>query len=144
MFSKSCEYGIRSMLFIASKSLKSQRTRLKEIAEEIKAPEAFTAKILQKLVKKDIISSVTGPKGGFYIEKEEIEKIKLIDIVLAIDGDQLVMGCGLGLPKCDARHPCPVHDRFKEVKNDLIKLLTEMNVYQMATDVECGKAFLRY
>ncbi len=144
MFSKACEYGIRAVLFVATKCEQDERARLKEISKGIKAPEAFTAKVLQKLAKAGIIHSVTGPKGGFYIEKEEVEQIKLIQIVEAIDGDQLIVGCGMGLPKCDAEHPCPIHHKFKHIRNDLINMLTNMNVNQMAASVDKGTAFLKY
>jgi len=144
MFSKACEYGIRAVLFITLKSLNKERTRLKEIAKEIKAPEAFTAKVLQKLVKQGIIQSSTGPKGGFYIEYERIDEIKLMQVVRAIDGDWILNGCGLGLPRCNEDHPCPVHHRFKDIKADLINMLTTMSVHEMAVDVNKGLAFLRY
>src|SRR5699024_7229216 len=123
MFSKACEYGIRAVLFIAMKSTHNERTRLKQIAEEVGAPEAFTAKVLQNLVKCDIVESVTGPKGGFFVEKENIENIKLIQIVKAIDGNKLMEECGLGLRKCDAAHPCPVHGQFKHIREQLIRML---------------------
>lgn len=144
MFSKSCEYGIRAMLFIVGKSLKGERARLKEIAKQVGAPEAFTAKILQNLARHQIVHSSTGPKGGFFIEKEEIKDINLMQIVKAIDGDRLVNQCGLGLHKCDANHPCPVHYKFKKIRDDLINMLTNMNVNDMAVGVESGETFLKY
>ena len=58
MFSKACEYGIRATLFIAQKSLQGERVRLKAIADEIDAPEAYTAKILQQLARNEIIQSL--------------------------------------------------------------------------------------
>jgi len=36
-----------------------------DIAEEIDSPTAFTAKILQQLVKNKVIHSIKGPHGGF-------------------------------------------------------------------------------
>ena len=144
MFSKTCEYGIRAILFILTKSSSQERVRLKDIAREIKAPEAFTAKILQILVRHGIVQSITGPKGGFYIDIDDAENIKLIKIVEAIDGDRLVKQCGLGLDKCDAAHPCPVHDRFMIIRADLVNMLSTMNVLDMADKVKNGQAFLRY
>lgn len=144
MFSKACEYGIRAVLFITVHSLQNKRTRLKEIAKEIGAPEAFVAKVLQKLVKQKILVSSTGPKGGFYIEPDDIENTKLIQIVRAIDGDQIFVGCALGLPKCDEKHPCPVHDNFKEIRDSLAEMLSTMDVGEMAVNVESEIAFLKY
>lgn len=144
MFSKACEYGIRAVLFIAVQSKNEKRTRLKEIAKEIEAPEAFVAKVLQKLVKQNIVHSSTGPKGGFYMEPEEINQIKLFDIVNAIDGDQIFKGCALGLPKCDENHPCPVHDKFKDIRGSLNDMMKTMDIERMANNIENEIAFLKY
>lgn len=144
MFSKACEYGIRAILFIVTKSRYNERTCIREIAKQIGAPEAFTAKVLQKLVKNDLLHSSTGPKGGFYLKEEEIERLKLIQVVKAIDGDSVYVSCGLGLDKCDAEHPCPVHYKFEKIRADLIEMLATMKVGKMAEDIENRTAFLKY
>ncbi|MBX7261402.1 MAG: Rrf2 family transcriptional regulator, partial [Chitinophagales bacterium] len=87
MFSKACEYGIRATVYIADQSKQSNRAILKDIAKEIDSPEAFTAKILQQLVKSGIVHSVKGINGGFEISKDKISNLKLADVVLAIDGE---------------------------------------------------------
>ena len=53
MFSRACEYAIKIMIYIAANEQEGQRTGLKEVTEAIGSPEAFTAKILQQLVKND-------------------------------------------------------------------------------------------
>lgn len=144
MFSKACEYGIRAVLYIVGRSAAGERSRIKEIAEKIGAPEAFTAKVLQKLVKKGLLRSITGPNGGFYLEDEDVKQIRLIEVVKAIDGDALFEGCGLGLPYCNAEHPCPIHSKFKEIKGDLIQMLSEKNIEEMAESIENEDTFLKY
>lgn len=144
MFSKACEYGIRAVLYIVGKSITGERARIKEIAHKIDAPEAFTAKVLQKLTKRGLLDSITGPHGGFYLEEEDMEKIRLIDVVEAIDGADIFEGCGLGLMHCNANHPCPIHDKFKEIKKELIEMLSKMNVREMAQSVENEDTFLKY
>ncbi|MEO8933118.1 MAG: Rrf2 family transcriptional regulator, partial [Xanthomarina sp.] len=108
MFSKACRYAIKACVFIAMRSLKDERVNLKEIATNIDTPEAFTAKILHQLAKKEILSSSKGPKGGFTILKTQIDKIKISEIVSAIDGDSIYTGCALGFETCDAKQPCPM------------------------------------
>src|SRR5680860_1151541 len=106
MFSKACEYGIKATIYIAMQSLQDRRVSLKEIAEKVDSPSAFTAKILHQLAKNDILDSTKGPAGGFQIQKERIDNIKLAHIVFAIDGESIYEGCGLGLDKCNANKPC--------------------------------------
>jgi Rrf2 family iron-sulfur cluster assembly transcriptional regulator len=143
MFSKACEYGIKAAIFIATKSYEGKRVSPKEISAEIDSPQAFTAKILQALVKHNIINSVKGAYGGFEIDKTNIGNVKLSQIVNAIDGDSIYSECGLGLEKCDENHPCPVHDKFKGVRDELKHMLEETNLEELALNIKSGASFLK-
>jgi len=143
MFSKACEYGIKATIFIATSSYEKQRVSLKAISKEIASPEAFTAKILQNLVRHNIINSVKGAYGGFEIEKHKIATITLSQIVIAIDGDKIFNSCGLGLDTCDENHPCPVHDKFKIVRDNLKNMLEHTNLEELALDIKSGVSFLK-
>lgn len=143
MFSKACEYGIKATLYIATQSLQDVRVTLKDIAREVNSPEAFTAKILQQLARNRIVDSIKGPHGGFQIDKDKIDKIKLSEIVFAIDGDAIYRGCGLGLDQCNAKQPCPLHDKFVGIRNDLRKMLESTSLYDLATGLEVGLTFLK-
>tara|TARA_R110002051_G_scaffold48308_2_gene95370 strand:- start:123871 stop:124305 length:435 start_codon:yes stop_codon:yes gene_type:complete len=143
MFSKACEYGVRASTYIALKSLEGTRVSLKEIAEKIDSPVAFTAKVLQQLTKNNIIDSVKGATGGFEIEKENISQIKLSQIVFAIDGNKVYSGCGLGLKQCNSNEPCPVHDKFVQIRSDLKNMLEDTSLYDMTMGLEEGLTYLR-
>jgi Rrf2 family iron-sulfur cluster assembly transcriptional regulator len=143
MFSKACEYAIRASILIATKSFDGERASLKDIAKDIDSPEAFTAKILQQLVRNNIIESVKGPTGGFIIDKSRLEIIKLRDIVFAIDGDRVYSGCGLGMKACSEKHPCPVHNQFKIVRNGLCEMLETTDLKQLCFGLKNGLTFLK-
>ena len=144
MFSKSCEYAIRATIFIATHCCKEGKVGLKEIAKEIDSPIAFTAKILQVLVKNNIVKSSKGVGGGFMIFEEDLKLIKLVDIVIAIDGDSVFLRCGLGLSNCSEDHPCPVHEKFKFVKKDLIYMLENTTLEELSLGIKKGQTFLKY
>ncbi|MEB2785350.1 Rrf2 family transcriptional regulator [Algoriphagus persicinus] len=55
MFSKACEYGIKAMIYVATKSLQGVRVKMNDIVEKVGSPEAFTAKILGDLAKNGLI-----------------------------------------------------------------------------------------
>lgn len=143
IFSKACEYGIRATIYIAQQSINSNRASLKAIAKEIDSPEAFTAKILQKLVRAGIINSIKGATGGFEIEIKSMTKTKLIDIVLAIDGGLNDKVCVLGLKECSKINPCPVHYKYKHIKKDIINMLQKTSLAEMSNSVEDGLSFLK-
>lgn len=143
MFSKACEYGIKAAIHIAVRSNQGDRVSLKDIAKEIDSPEAFTAKILQQLARNNIIDSVKGPAGGFEIDKKKLAKIKLSHIVSAIDGDSIYKGCGVGLKECSEKKPCPVHDKFKKIRNDLKQMLESTSLMELALGLKDGATYLK-
>ena len=144
MFSKSCEYAIRATIFIATQSQSNANIGIKEIAKEIDSPIAFTAKILQVLVKNNILKSTKGVGGGFMILKNDLKNLKLSDIVIAIDGNSVFLKCGLGLSNCSEDHPCPVHEKFKFVKKDLIYMLEHTTLEELSLGIKKGQTFLKY
>lgn len=144
MFSKSCNYAIKACIFIARHSLEEKKVGFVDIAKEIDSPQAFTAKILQIIVRAGIVDSVKGVNGGFYIPKKRIPKTYLVQIVDAIDGDAVFHGCGLGLAQCSEDHPCPVHDKFKGIRDALAYMLETTNLEELALGIKSGETFLRY
>ena len=143
MFSKACEYGIRASIYIAEQSQLDRKVGLIEVAESIDSPIAYTSKILQQLARNKIINSEKGPTGGFSMDKEELDKVKLSTIVFAIDGDEVYEGCGLGLKKCNENMPCPVHDQFKLIRDNLKKMLETTSVQSLSVNFEKGLTFLK-
>lgn len=112
MISKACKYGIRATIFIASKAHENVKPGVKEIAKQIDAPEAFTAKILQSLNKHGVITSIKGPYGGFICTPSQLN-LPVIEIIKAIDGLSIFRECGLGLKECSDAHPCPMHHKYR-------------------------------
>lgn len=140
MFSKACEYGIKAMIYIAQQEV-GQRVGLKQIAQATESPEAFTAKTLQILARNGVLVSFKGPTGGFSLSKDS-SKINLAQIVKAIDGEEIFTGCGLGLEKCDASRPCPVHFKFASVRDGLSLMLHSTSLKELADGLDAGTVFL--
>jgi Rrf2 family protein len=134
MFSKSCEYGLRAVLFIGQESSNGHKVSMNTISKEINSPQAFTAKILQQLTRNNIVKSVKGPYGGFTIEPEKMG-IKLSEIVNVLDGDNIYEGCGLGLKQCDANSPCPLHFKFVDIRNNLKNMLENTSIKSIINDM---------
>lgn len=143
MFTKACEYGIRAVIWIAKKSLNGEIVNIKEVAEAIASPEAYTSKILQKLTKKQVVQSKKGPTGGFFITQQFLNDGKLIHIVEAIDGNDLFKNCALGLKKCNALEPCSIHHRYVAIRKDLKAMLETTSIQTLALEFKEGDAFLK-
>lgn len=141
MFSKACEYALKMMIYLASVEEEGKRAGLKEIAKAIDSPEAFTAKILQQLVRAQLLESLRGPTGGFQLRRGK--EIRLIEVVTSIDGDGIVKDCVLGLEKCSEEHPCPAHDEFIDVRDHLAKVLSSTSLADIKGGIIEGNRFLK-
>jgi Rrf2 family iron-sulfur cluster assembly transcriptional regulator len=141
MFSQAAKYATKAVIYIWTQSLEDRKVGAKEISAKIEAPEAFTAKILQPLVKAQLIGSVKGPTGGFFVD-ENHAKVTLKDIIRAIDGENLFSGCSLGLPKCSEKNPCPLHFEVVKVRRELDRMLTSKSLKHLAVEVIKGETRL--
>lgn len=128
-FSKTCEYALRAVMYIASQSHDEKKVGIKEVADKINSPAHFLGKILQNLSKEGLIQSTKGPNGGFYISQEGLKR-PLVDIVIAIEGAQFLNGCGMGLSYCSAENPCPLHDDFIIIRDRLNIMLRKTTIGQ--------------
>ena len=142
MVSKSCKYAIRAAVFIASRTSREEKLGVKEIASEIEAPAAFTAKILRILNKYKIVTSIKGPYGGFYSEKYQLD-LPVSEIVNAVDGLAVFKECVMGLHQCSDAHPCPMHHKYAGTRNELMKTFQETSVGSLAADLSEGSVFIK-
>jgi Rrf2 family protein len=125
MLSNSCRYGIRAILYLASKDARNNKIGIRQISEDLKLPTPYLAKILQNLVKHRILSSTKGPNGGFSLLRKP-ESITLLDIVKIIDGEEVLTNCIIHNGSCNSvrksMKPCPVHDDYSKIRTELINM----------------------
>jgi len=141
MLSLTCKTAIKAVIYLSSRTDPEDRPGIREIATAINANEHTVGKLLQTLVKQNVINSIKGPSGGFYISGTQ-QKLPIMTIIEAIDGTALFTGCGLGLSKCSASHPCPIHNEYQEGKKLLEKLFCTRRIVDLRSTVSSGAAFL--
>lgn len=133
MFSKSTEYALRATIFIARHATPEQKVNIITIARGIGAPKPFTAKILQLLsnASQGVVSSVSGPSGGFYISPEA-RKLPIITVLEIMNELDTIQKCILGLPHCSDITPCSMHKNYKLIKQDILQLFSEKTIDELA------------
>jgi Rrf2 family protein len=136
MFSKSCQYALRAVIYLAERKAQEKNVGVKEIAEALKMPQQFLSKILQQLSKHGLISSIKGPNGGFYIS-EANASVTLLDIVECMDGRGALNGCILGLPACSVENPCPLHHHFYGSREGLKATLNDCAIGSLLDGKGC-------
>lgn len=143
MFSKATEYALRATIFIAQKGVNERKIGIEEISKAIGSPTSFTAKILQVLRKNNkVLHSVSGPNGGFFItEKARQQPVRTI--IEAMNEDEVLEKCVLGLVKCSEAKPCPMHAQYKHIKAQLIQLFESKTIQDLADDIKNGDVYLK-
>ena len=139
MFNKETEYALRALVYIYSRGVEGNRPGIIEIASEIDAPQFFTAKILQKMVKLGFIKSAKGRGGGFFFDRTEGD-ISVRDIIVAVEGEEVLTGCGFGLKECDDNNPCPLHHKFSPIKDSLNKVVSGETIKSLAEKLSGQKS----
>lgn len=136
MFTKSCQYAIRAVIYMTGQQANAKNMGVKEIADALQVPQQFLAKILQQLSKHNLISSVKGPNGGFYLGEANAH-VSLLDIVECIDGKGALTSCILGMPTCSSEHPCPLHHHFYGSREGLRATLSTCSIDGMINGKGC-------
>lgn len=133
MFSKTSQYTLRALVYILLENSKGRTPGFREIAREIDSPMEFTGKILQELARKKLVSSAKGKKGGFFLSETQ-KHTSLRTIIEHVEGGDIFHACGFGLRYCDASHPCPLHEGYAGIREQLQQYMSNHTIYQLATN----------
>ena len=131
IFSKSFGYAVRGVLYIALQS-NERHVQAKEIASVLAVPRHFMGKILKRLAKENILSSVKGPSGGFAINEHTI-KTPLIRLLAITEGLSTLETCTLKFNKCDSVNPCPLHFEMEKLRKELKQTLSANTIDSLMT-----------
>lgn len=142
MISKSTEYAIRALVFVQLRNWEGKRPGVAEIAKEIEAPVAYSAKILQTLTKHTLLESMKGRGGGFFFENNQ-SNLTLYDVMVVMEGESTFSKCGFGLKQCNADNPCPLHHQYKNLRDDFYNLVKTETIKTLADSVTKGGSVLK-
>jgi len=134
LFSKQCEYAIQALLYLALRP-PGTMTSIKDLTGALRIPFHFVAKILQRLTRKGLVSSLKGPTGGFMLG-HPAEKITLFEVINAVDGTIALDSCLLGFSECSSAHPCGVHKEWQKVRSSTKSILMNQTIAAMAQNTK--------
>lgn len=126
MISKTAEYALRAVLYIARES-EDGPVRANEIAQALGAPGNYLSKILHTLVRAGTLTSERGPRGGFRLARAA-DEVRLADLLEALDPSALRADCLLGNAECSDEASCAVHERWKAVREPVCRFFRETTI----------------
>jgi Rrf2 family protein len=127
---RQADYAIRAVRYLA-KLGPNQRSATSTVAQEMKIPPSFLAKIISQLSIAGLLHTSRGARGGVTLAREARE-ISLLDVVEAIDGPILLNECVGDPTDCEFSDDCLVHPIWVEAQESLVKRLRETRFDKLA------------
>ena len=127
---RQADYAIRADRYLAKQG-PNQRAATSTVAQEMKIPPSFLAKIISQLSIAGLLHTSRGARGGVTLARDAKE-ISLLDVVEAIDGPILLNECVGDPADCVFSDDCLVHPIWVEVQESLVKRLRETRFDQLA------------
>lgn len=121
MFSQTSEYAIRALSMLA-RYPREQFVLVGTLASGAELPHHYLSKILQNLVRLQILESRKGSRGGFRLARDP-DQITLFEIVNAIENLGQSRRCLLGQAECSDERACPLHEFWTRLTRDYMQTL---------------------
>ena len=107
MLPKTADYALRATVWLAQRPDVPQSAE--ELARRTRVPRRYLHKVLQDLVKAELVWSQPGPGGGYALSRAPAE-ISMLDVVNAVGSIERVRECPLGLEGHTTL--CPLHQEL--------------------------------
>jgi Rrf2 family transcriptional regulator, nitric oxide-sensitive transcriptional repressor len=107
VLSKTAEYALRTVACLAGDAGKAESADL--LSEQTKVPRRYLHKVLQDLVRAELVRSRSGPGGGYTLVRAP-DAITILDVVNAVAPLERIRHCPLGLPSHTSL--CPLHQEL--------------------------------
>ena len=125
LITRETDYAIRTVLYLARD--RDRTANVTEVSHAMQIPKSFLAKVLQRLVRHHILSSMRGVGGGFRLAKKPSE-ISLLAIMEAVQGPAAINVCAIDSKRCRLSATCSVHPVWVNIRQELEKRLRRQTV----------------
>lgn len=129
--SKKGTYAIEAMIVLAQN--KNKNLSVSDIATLRNCSFKFLEHIFRDLKKADLVISTRGKHGGYRLSKAA-SAITCKDIMIAIEEQLGYVGCNE--TSCSYAPTCLTKDLWSNIKNELLKSLTAVNLQTLADAYE--------
>jgi len=130
---KQVEYALISIVYISEKE-GSELSSAKEIAENNLIPLEILAKTLQKLASTNMIKSVKGSKGGYYISSN-IDKINIVEFIEMLEGPIGLIDCSTE-NNCQHECSCSIIKPMNMINDKVIETLKNITIGEFTKSLE--------
>jgi Rrf2 family protein len=136
--SKKADYALMAMRHLAMR-VDAGAASAREIAEQYDIPVELLAKVLQRLVRKGLLVSHQGTRGG-YVLSRSASLISVADVIQAIDGPVAVTACASETETCEQYEKCGIRDPLWRIKDRILSALATCTIRELAAEPDATDA----
>jgi len=131
--SKKADYALIAMKHLALRGDRGSSSA-REIAESYDIPIELMAKVLQRLVRRGLLVSQQGTRGGYQLGRGP-SQISVADVIQALEGPVTVTACSTTDDgQCEQFAKCNVRDPLWRVRERILSALGECTIAELAAD----------
>jgi Rrf2 family protein len=130
--SKKSDYALIAMKHLATRE-DGTAASAREIAEQYDIPLELMAKVLQRLARRGLVTSLQGTRGGYRLARPAA-LISVAEIIQAIDGPLTVTACSTEAENCGQYAKCNVRDPLWRIKDRIVSALTTCSLQELVTE----------
>jgi FeS assembly SUF system regulator len=124
--SKLADYGTQVMTYMARDLAVHSAS---EVSTGLGIGAPTVSKILKMLVRKNLVDSVMGAKGGYMLARHPAE-ISIAEIIYAMDGPISITECS-GTTTCDRESTCSTRSNWQGINHIIQDALEKVNLAEM-------------
>ena len=128
---KRADYGMMAMRYLAEHPHGGPYSA-RDIAESSKIPLPVLAKTLQTLARAELVASLQGATGGYFLSRAA-DRISAFEIISAFDGPPVITNCVSEGHSCDMISRCSVKEPLQQVNERIRELLCSITVADLAS-----------
>ena len=126
MLSKTHEYALRAVTFLAGRNGAPAAADL--VAEKTKVPRRYLTRVLQDLVAAGLVTSRSGPRGGYELAPGA-ERLSILEVVNAVAPIERIRSCPLGLTT--HTELCPLHAQLDKAYAATEAALSQVTIEEL-------------
>jgi Rrf2 family iron-sulfur cluster assembly transcriptional regulator len=130
LYSKTAKYAVLALAEVALCPLE-QPISTKEIAASSGVPYPLLAKIVGQLRRAGLVVAARGKHGGILLARPANE-ITILDVVLALDGPEMLNDCPLFLSPCNCTKECSMHPLWRPARDAVVKFIKGSTLQDIA------------
>ena len=102
---------------------------------------SYLEQLFSKLRRNDVVSSTRGPGGGYKLTND-VDKVSVSDIILAVDESCKVVDCE-DSKGCSDGYQCLTHDLWQELSNEIRTFLDGITISEIMSQEAVNEVKIR-